>query len=252
MKFHTNRSWTAILLGFWLWLPGANAAPQSVISKPPEVEPSYCDPAQFDEAEIPYETVQGKGREPGLFRAHAFRLGKVTLVGLGVGDSPVEEVIRLSKRLVPENKAPNYCTWYLNHAKSPKDRNKKLAASTFIHRNIEKNPMLQNEEQATTDFMQILSTSFDQGTVNFTSCVSEQHYLALGCNGMEHRGPTVFGMILAFSGCSPVHSLEIANQIWGLNGVKRKVRLAIIQKAHELGQIRKESRKRLSEAFLSQ
>jgi hypothetical protein len=66
---------------------------------------------------------------------------------------------------------------------------------------------------------------------------------------MAHRGPTVFGMLLAYSGCSAEHSLEITNQIWGLNGVKRKVRLAIIRKAYELGNTQKESRKRLAELF---
>jgi len=245
MKFYVTYSW-ARALGVVLGL----ALGCSIPSVHADSEPSYCDPARFDEAEIPVE-VKGKGKISGLVRAHAFRLGKVTLVGLGVGDSPVKEVIELSQRLAPGNKAPHSCTWYLNHAKSETDLNRKLAASTFVHRDIVKSPVLLTEEEASSSFMKVLSSSFDQDTVNFISCAAEQHYLAIGCNEMMHRGPTVFGMILALSGCTPAHALEIADQIWGLNQVKRKVRLAVIQKAFELGQDRKESRKQLSKAFLS-
>ena len=250
MKFHASCLSIALVLGPWILPPEVRAASKSINLASSEIEPSYCDPAQFDETEIPLEG-EGKGQTSVLTRVHAFRLGKVTLVGLGVGNSPVKEVIELSKRLAPGNKASNYCTWYLNHAKSDKDSNKKLAATTFMQRNIEKNPIAMTEEEAQTTFMKVLSTSFDQDTVNFVSCAAEQNYLALGCNEMMHRGPTVFGMILAFSGCSPAHALEIVDQTWGLNRVKRKVRLAVIQKAYQLGQERKESRKRLSEAFLS-
>ncbi|MEO5968666.1 MAG: hypothetical protein ABIQ95_01960 [Bdellovibrionia bacterium] len=249
MKFHVFYSRIALVLSLLIGAPGAEAASKSSNLAVTEIEPSYCDPAKFDETEIPLEG--GKERTSSLARAHAFRLGKVTLVGLGVGDSPVKDVIELSKRLAPGSKASNYCTWYLNHAKSEKDLNKKLAETTFVHRDIEKNPIALTEEEASTIFMKTLLTSFDQDTVNFISCASEQNYLALGCNEMMHRGPTVFGMILAFSGCSPSHSLEIVDQTWGLNHVKRKVRLAVIQKAYQLGQDRKDSRKRLSEAFLS-
>lgn len=253
MKFRVTGSWISLVLGLCLGgILDAQAAAQSAQVSGAEVEPSYCDPARFDEIEIPLgDEGKEKGQGSGLDRVHAFRLGKVTLVGLGVGDSPVKEVIELSKRLAPGNKDPHYCTWYLNHAKSEKDLNKKLASTTFVHRNIAKNPVFLTEDQAVKAFMEVLSSSFDQDPVNFISCASEQNYLALGCNEMMHRGPTVFGMILSFSGCSPAHSLEIVDQTWGLNHVKRKVRLAIIEKAYQLGQTRKESRKRLSEAFLS-
>jgi hypothetical protein len=249
MKFHVLSSCIALGVGILILSPSAKSATQidSVVS---ESEPSYCDPERFDETEISLNS-EGKGKSPALVRAHAFKLGKVTLVGLGVGDSTVKEVIELSQRLAPGKKVPNYCTWYLNHPKSEKDLNKKLASTTFMHRDIVKNPKFLTPEEATTDFANVLSSSFDQGIVNFVSCATEQNYLALGCNEMMHRGPTVFGMILAFSGCSPNHALEIVNQTWGLNQVKRKVRLAVIQKAYQMGQERKESRKRLSQAFLS-
>ena len=105
------------------------------------------------------------------------------------------------------------------------------------------------EKEAVAEFMNILEKTFDSSSTSFLSCASEQHYIALGCNGMRHRGPTVFGMLLAFSGCSPKNALEISNQIWGLNGVKRKVRLAVIEKAYELGASHRSSREKLAQLF---
>jgi hypothetical protein len=260
MKFQASDFGFHLLLGFCLLgydgsVSNLKAAtiPEVVASASLEsidVEPSYCDPALFDETEIPLG-LNGYWERPGLVRAHAFRLGKVTLVGLGVGDSKVKDVVELSQRLAPGRKLPKDCTFYFNHPKSEKDWNRKKAADTFVHLDIDKNPMAMTEEEASLVFMKILSSSFDQDAVSFVSCASEQKYLALGCNEMMHRGPTVFGMILAFSGCTPAHALEIVDQTWGLNNVKRKVRLAVINKAYQLGQTRKESRKRLSEAFLS-
>ncbi len=100
--------------------------------------------------------------------------------------------------------------------------------------------------------MKVLENTFDKGKINFLNCAKEEKYIALGCNEMMHRGPTVFGMLLAFSGCEPEHALEIVNQTWGLNGVKRKVRLAVIRKAFELASTHPESRKQLQELFSSE
>ncbi len=58
----------------------------------------------------------------------------------------------------------------------------------------------------------------------------------MDCNGMRHRGPTSFGMLLTYSGCSAEPANTTVNKIWGLNGVNPAVRLAIIQKAYDYGQ----------------
>jgi hypothetical protein len=215
-------------------------------------EPSYCHPSTFDEKEFSLGTFE-QMESKGLIRAHAFRLGKVTVIGAGVGNSQSSALIELAQKYAAgskeHSKDKNYCTWYLNHPKKPTDLTRIEAAKTFIQKDIVKGPQSMTEEEATQEFMKVLENSFDQGSKSFLSCASEESYIALGCNEMMHRGPSVFGMLLAFSGCSPEHSLEITNQVWGLNGVKRKVRLAIIRKAYELGMARLESRKKLAALF---
>ena len=84
----------------------------------------------------------------------------------------------------------------------------------------------------------------------FLSCLEESKYLAIGCHGMLHRGPSAFAMILAFSGCSPAHSLEIVNHLWGLNGVKYEVRNAIAEAGYELGEIFGTEPLKFQKAFL--
>ncbi|MFZ9594546.1 MAG: hypothetical protein ACO3A2_00515 [Bdellovibrionia bacterium] len=258
MNLIRNHRWSWTVLGICFVALGilgqasvgrCDAPVLPVTPKEGGVEPSYCDPDRFDATEIRLsEDVYLP--QSGLKRIHAFQLGQVTLVGLGVGDSSVQAVKDLAQKYAPQMKAKGYCTWYLNHPKVESDLNKKLAAQTFIHKDILKNPMSMDEQEVGKAFMEVIGSSFDQEPTSFLSCVTGQKYLALGCNGMMHRGPTVFGMVLAFSGCSPSHALEISNQIWGLNGVKRKVRLSAIQKAYELGERHPESRKRMQDAFL--
>ena len=215
-------------------------------------EPAYCDPALFDEKEMDLGNFE-KLTASGIQRAHGFKLGKVTLIGVGVGDSKTSALIDLAHKYSDHlTKDKRYCTWYLNHPKGlvPKeDEYRVSAARAFNHLDVKRNPMSLTEKEATDEFMQVLEKAFDLHANSFLNCASEQHYIALGCNGMRHRGPTAFGMLLAFSGCSPEHALEIANQVWGLNGVKRKVRLAVIQKAYDLGQSHSVSRKKLAQLF---
>lgn len=228
---------------------------------PAWAEPSYCDPALFDEKRISIGAFE-ETEKAQLYRINAFQLGKVTLVGAAVGDSKTQSLVDLALRFAPHSKEKRYCTWYLNHPRegkegqpsdgkplSPKDLNRKEASQTFIHRDILKNPIEMSEDEAGQEFIKVLGPSFDQDPASFLSCAEDQHYIALGCNGMMHRGPTAFGMLLAFSGCTPSHALEITNQIWGLNGVRRKVRMKAIARAFELGSQRKASQKRLAELF---
>lgn len=233
----------------------------SVLAAPSE--PAYCDPSAFDERELKL----GDGLElerSGLNRVHAFKLGKVTLVGVGVGNSKASALKELEQKHSvkssstlgksvsnpsPENK---FCTFYLNHPKGDGNDGPRLEASkAFNHKDIIPNPSQLTEDVAAKEFMAVIEKTFDRESTNFLSCAQEDNYIALGCNGMMHRGPTVFGMVLAFSGCTPEHALEVANQTWGLNGVKRKVRLAVIKKAYELGSARPESRKKLADLFSS-
>ena len=103
--------------------------------------------------------------------------------------------------------------------------------------------------QALSAFKQIEEAFDTKKGPSFLSCAENRHYLALGCNSMAHRGPTVFGMLLAFSGCTPEHSLEIVNHIWGQNGVSDETRLTLIQEGATHGKTRPESREHFRELF---
>lgn len=243
------------------WVPGvlllslllvSSTGKAASLSSPSSQEPSYCDPALFDEKEMDLGDFE-KLKADGIQRAHGFKLGQVTLIGLGVGDSKTSSVVHLAQKYSEHlTQEKRYCTWYLNHPKGlipREDQYRITSAKMFNHLDVNKNPMSLNEKEATEEFMKVLEKAFDTHANSFLNCATDQHYIALGCNGMRHRGPTVFGMLLAFSGCSPEHALEISNQVWGLNGVKRKVRLAVIRKAYELGQSRSNSRKKLAQLF---
>ena len=82
--------------------------------------------------------------------------------------------------------------------------------------------------------MKILGNEFDLAPINFVSCAAEAGYIAIGCDGMKHRGPTVMAMLLAYSGCTPDHAATIATQIWGNNGITTQMRSAISKRAAEL------------------
>jgi hypothetical protein len=232
-------------------IPPSNTSAQvssSVLSQ--ELEPSYCQPTSFDETEFSLGAFE-KMRKVGLVRAHGFKLGQVTVIGAGVGNSNPSALIQLAEKFSPGSQDQKYCTWYFNHPKGgeAQDVTRIQAAKIFNHRDVPKSPVNLSSSAAEKEFMNALEKTFSQEKTSFLSCAENQKYIAMGCNEMMHRGPTVFGMLLAYSGCSPEHSLEITNQIWGLNGVRRKVRLAVIRKAYELGSEQFESRKRLAELF---
>ena len=212
-------------------------------------EPAFCNPAAFDEKEIQIKP-KAEEQDPALFRAHGFRLGKVTLVGVGVGNSKAESLIELSNKYsATSGKSKRYCTWYLNRPRGEGDTNRIKATETFIQKDIPADPREVSAKEAESAFIKVLDPVFDRDAISFLSCAEEQKYLALGCNNMMHRGPTVFGMLLAFAGCKAEHALEITNQVWGLNGVPRKVRMAAIRKAYDLGNVRPATRKRLKDLF---
>jgi hypothetical protein len=99
------------------------------------------------------------------------------------------------------------------------------------------------------EYRAVLQDQFAKAPISFLSCLENNKILIMGCNAQMHRGPTVFGMLLSFSGCSAEHSAEIVNSLWGLNGVKAEVRLAIIDEGRKLGDEDPNARLRLQRAF---
>src|SRR5262247_879477 len=73
-------------------------------------EPPYCDFETFRRA------TQNVSDDSGLEREHAFRLGKVVLVGLAIGESRADDVRRLAEEYSLPTVGPRekHCTWYLN------------------------------------------------------------------------------------------------------------------------------------------
>ena len=197
-------------------------------------EPEYCNLVHFSRHEI-YSFRKNKK----LVRARGFKLGDVVFVGLSVGRSDVDELIQLAEAYDQgeDIQIKKYCTWYL-HAPTLNPiylANSLLAKSRFNYTPIDKNPRDLVSSEAVSEVMQAVKSSFIEQAPSFVSCLVKNKYLAVGCQGMMHRGPTVFGAILAFSGCSPQNSAAIVNRVWGLNGVAPEVRLAVIEAAHVYG-----------------
>lgn len=215
------------------------------------VEPAYCDLESFKKHEVflgSPETLKARG----LKNAHAFQLGKVLLVGVGVGDSKSHALIELAKSHSPKVEEKNYCTWYLNHPKlsEPYDQSTRIeAAKSFNHRDIIRSPSLLADEEAILEIWKAVENEFEENPISFLSCALENHFIALGCNGMVHRGPTVFGMLLAFSGCSSEQSFIITNHYWDPEGLKAEIRLGAMDRAYRLGARHMFSRKRIAAAF---
>jgi hypothetical protein len=172
-------------------------------------EPRFCDPNHFSEYERGNNIAQ-------LKRVHVYQLGQLTLVGLAVGGSDYRYVQSLAKQYnVTDNKS---CTWYLNQGNPD-------ASVAFNHYNMPA-PYFANPSIA-LKYEKILKTVFDQAPNNMLECARKYHYVAMGCDGQMHRGPSVFAMYLSYAGCSAQHSMEIANKVWGANFVPKETRKAI-------------------------
>jgi hypothetical protein len=196
------------------------AGPTFAGNLPAPAEPSFCVPDAF----LAHETA-----EPGtvgIKRLRIFRFGGVVLAGMAIGESDVATVARLA-----ENRgltaADRFCTWYVNRGNFDAER--------LFHQVYLPNPSSLSPTDAAEVYGELFGASLGEGTDGVWSCLREKGFLAVGCNGQLHRGPTAFGMVLAALGCAPENAAEIVNRLWGLNGVPAESRLAAIRRAHELG-----------------
>ncbi len=182
-------------------------------------EPAYCELQNFKNAE--FKTNKNLGR------LHAYKLGSLNLVGLAVGNSKASDVAKLAAEFGKATHGDQYCTWYFN-------KGNKEAERAFTHIYLP-NPGSVSEKKAYSTYLSLVGNEFGKNSLSFLSCAEKLGYVAMGCDGMKHRGPTVFGMLLAYSGCSPEKSAAIVNSVWGLNGVPSKNRVAAIRAAYDLG-----------------
>lgn len=205
-------------------------------------EPSYCAPAKFMSLEI--QSPISASDQKNLLRLRAFKLGPTVLAGMAVGDSKTPTTQKFAKSMSSYNvDQDKYCTWYFAHSN-------KSALASFISHEIP-DPFSIKVENSARIFMGAMQSSFfGDGHLNFLNCAQDHHYIGMGCTEQRHRGPTVFGMLLAFSGCTPEHAAEIVNTAWGLNGLKAEVRLAAIKAAYEYGSQNPNERRRLVDLLI--
>ncbi|MES2857316.1 MAG: hypothetical protein V4692_15710 [Bdellovibrionota bacterium] len=182
-------------------------------------EPAYCDPAKFAKLE--------RGNNvPNVQRAHVYQIGSLTLAGLAVGDSDANYVVKLAEQYSKYNSREKSCTWYFNDGNDQ--------AAEMFHQRYVSNPALKSKKIA-TEYEAALKGIFSKEETNFVSCATDHKYIAMGCDGMKHRGPSVFAMILAFSGCSAKNATKIANNVWGKNFVSASTREAIAEVGFKAG-----------------
>jgi hypothetical protein len=182
-------------------------------------EPAYCDAKAFLKME--------RGNNvPHLVRARVFQVGSLTLAGLAVGQSDARYTRTLAEQYSKYSTNEKSCTWYLNKGNAQ-------AEEMFSHYYVS-NPMFKSAKVA-NEYYATLHEIFSAAPTNMVDCAVDHKFVAMGCDGMKHRGPSVFAMFLAYSGCTPAHATQIANKIWGSNFVSTSTRTAIAQKGFEIG-----------------
>ena len=187
-------------------------------------EPAYCSVDYFKRNEIVNPAPGNK-----IKRLHVFKLGSMTLAGLGVGESTPDNVRTLARTYsVRAGKDQKYCTWYLNTLNPVS-----MFRFRWIHLPMPSGSPSSKLEQK---YLSLLGDEFFERDLNFLDCAKNYKYIALGCNSMKHRGPTAFAMLLAFSGCSPDSATEIANHFWGENTIQFETRRGIARAAYDYGQ----------------
>lgn len=195
-------------------------------------QPVWCSVDYFKSHEV-------KTNAPNTKRLRAFQVGKLYLAGAAIGGSDAVEVASLSKAPA----SAKHCTWYLNKG------NKE--AEKIFHHEYMRGPywgwldFLFNVTGVVKSYEKRLENHWEP----MVSCAESYGYLAMGCDGHRHRGPSVFASFLSLSGCVPDTATDIANYLWRLNGVPDFTREKIAKIGWKLGNEKPELRKRLQEVM---
>lgn len=184
------------------------------------VTPKYCQMNELNKMAV-------KSKTSGLTRLKVYKIGQIHLAGLGVGNSNATNVMNLAKEFSTSSNSNRYCTWYFNDGNS-------TAEKSFNWHNLPR-PSGSNYSQMVQTYASEIQDQFFTASTSFASCLTDQKYLAMGCNGMKHRGPSVIAMMLSFAGCTPNESVAIVNKLWGTNGIKPEMRVALAQWAFDFG-----------------
>lgn len=152
-----------------------------------------------------------------------------------IGIMDADETQSLAEKFSQSSSEDKYCTWFL-HDTNPE-------ASLRFHHAPLPPPASPFAFPIKGMYLRALDGAFSDSQESFLLCAEKRNFISMGCNVMQHRGPTAFAMFLSFAGCTSSHATQIANQIWGLNWVVARGGLA--QSAYELGNARPELRERL-------
>ena len=179
----------------------------------------------------------------GLVRQHKFVVGDLTLIGLAVGDSNVESTKAVANKYSSYEEEEKFCTFYYNKGKVEQERSfnhhyVSLPALKFFHGKLLK------------EYETVLRPIFEENAVTLVSCAKDHGYVAMGCNGQKHRGPSVFAMFLSYAGCKPKNAVKIANKLWGKNFVFTKTREKLAAMAYEWGDENRANREMLQSVML--
>lgn len=213
------------LVGFLVWIEFARGE-----------EPVFCDVKYWNDHQV--------ASNPTLTRAKTFKIGDKTIAGLGVGDSPTESVKAMS--LSADDK---YCTFYLNDGNSD-------AAKSFIHQNIGPNPLWPwfSGEKMDKEFLKNIGGILTSDPITVQSCLKKNKYVALGCDGMRHRGPSGFSWLLVFAGCSPKSAVGVVQKLWPVEWYRGPVssskRIEMVQSAVTLREQNPEKSMELRRLFV--
>lgn len=156
--------------------------------------------------------------------ARIFYFKSLTLLCAAIGNSSDSRLIQISLRQSSGNDG-KYNTWYFNSGDH--DNDSIDAKKEFHWFPVKHNPIYQ---WSTKPFKPIC---LELGRMVWTA--ETFGYLAIGCDGNKHRGPSVFAMFLCLAGYNPKLATQIANQYFGCNFVMPWVRERIARLGWELG-----------------
>lgn len=172
----------------------------------------------------------------GVSRLMRFQFGNSQLAGLAVGNSDAYSVARVANSFLDGQ----FCTWYINQGNP--------SASTLFHWVYLPKPSSDywlNKEVRELGpggwevIKEMYRASFARELPLMLTCLRDYGYLAMGCNGMRERGPTLLGMLFAYAGCTPEEVSDIVNPLWGRGWLMPIVsiqdRNEVLQLSYELG-----------------
>ena len=146
---------------------------------------------------------------------------------MAVGDSEISFVDSIAERLAQVPRSEKSCTWYMNKGNPD-------AEALFNHAYVPGPFPWTSKEKVADEYLEKIAPHFAENDINIVNCARKYNYVAFGCNGQKHRGPSTFAMFLAVAGCEPKNTAAIAKRIWGSNHVSSEHRTEISQRGRQL------------------